>query len=317
MRTSWAIVMTAREPAPLVEVNVRWHLATGAEAVYVYLDDPVDKNAAALSSIPGCTVILCDDAYWAARQPRKGRPASQMRRQTLNANRARVLCAQDWLFHIDADEFIWQDGDFAAELAAHIDPMVEIGLPVLERIFPDGVQVGLFDGQFRATSDLEDPEATFGLFAAMMKRGQYSHGAGKSGVRRGTALRMGVHNATRKRPDGTTRRARRAWSGTARLLHFDGLTARHWLAKLDRYRANPADVAAQVLQPHRQAQLDWMAAHPDPNAAHREMFALTPDRRATLAAAGLLHAVPFDPAAVIGAACPELSAAAFDAALGY
>jgi len=312
---NWAIVMTAREPAPLVEVNVRWHVATGAAAVHVFLDDPHDPVAETLAAIPGCRVTLCDDAHWRQLAPRKGRPASQMRRQVLNANAARKGSDADWLFHIDADEFIWQDGDFAAELAAHTDPKVEIGLPVLERIFPDGPQEGLFDGAFRASSDLDDPAATFGMFAPMMKRGQYSHGAGKSGVLRGSALRMGVHNATRKRPDGTTRRARRFWSQTARLLHFDGLTARHWQMKLDRYRANPAHVAAQVLQRHRQAQLDWIAAQPDAADAHRAMFALTPERRTALDAAGLLHVIDFDPAAPIGAPCPDLSAAAFDAGL--
>ncbi|MEO0938181.1 MAG: glycosyltransferase family 2 protein [Pseudomonadota bacterium] len=312
---SWGLVMTAREPAALVEVNVRWHLATGAAAVHVFLDDPTDPARAVLEAIPGCTVTCCDAAHWESLHGAKGRPASQMRRQTLNANKALALAATDWLFHIDADEFIWQDGDFAKELADHHDPQIEVNLPVLERIFPDGPQQTLFDGAFRATSEVEDPEAAFGPFAAMMKRGQYSHGAGKSGVRATTALSLGVHNATRTRKDGTVRRARKAVSRTARLLHFDGMTPLHWVMKAARYRENPARVAAKVLQPHRQAQLDWMAVQPDLMAAHRAMFALTEDRRARLEGAGLLHRIPFAPQEVLGGACPDLSAAAFDAAL--
>lgn len=313
--TSWGLVMTVREPAALVETNVRWHLATGAAAVHVFLDDRDDPARAALEVIPGCTVTLCDAAHWETLHAAKGRPASQMRRQTLNANWALAHAGTHWLFHIDADEFIWQDGDLAQELAAHHDPQIEVNLPVLERIFPNGPQQTLFDGAFRATSDVPDPSAVFGPFASMMKRGQYSHGAGKSGVLTSTALTLGVHNATRRRKDGTVRRARKVISQTARLLHFDGLTARHWAMKLDRYRQNPTRVAAKVLQPHRQAQLDWMAAQPDPVAAHRAMFALTEDRRARLEGAGLLHHIPFAPQEVLGDACPDLTAAGFDAAL--
>ena len=175
---SWGVVMTANEPSALVLSNVRWHLATGATAVHVYLDDPQDPVARGLEAISGCHVTRCDDACWAAHRGQKGRPASQMRRQAINANAARDAARTDWLFHIDADEFIWQDGDFGRELATHRDQRTELNLPVLERIFPDAPQRELFGGAFRATSDLSETDAAFGEFAPFMKRGQYSHGAG-------------------------------------------------------------------------------------------------------------------------------------------
>jgi len=316
----WGVVMTVCEPAALVQTNVMWHLVTGAAAVHVFVDDPTDPAIQALRTLERCHVQVCDGAYWAAQRPNKGRPPSQMRRQTINANVAQRTCGLDWLFHIDADEFIWQDGDLTAELTAHAEPQVELNLQVLERLFPETGQRGLFDGAFRATSDLDDATriAAFGDQAGMMKRGQYSHGAGKSGVRVGAGLRLGVHNATIRDGD-RWRRAPNAVSTTARLLHFDGLTPLHWLAKFLRYRLTDTDVQAAILQPHRQTQIDWMLqrceTRADGEAAHHTLFALTPDRRARLEQFDLLREVPFDPATVIGPNAPDLSPAAFDAGL--
>ncbi|WP_189799437.1 glycosyltransferase family 2 protein [Tateyamaria sp. syn59] len=317
----WGTVLTANEPAALVETNVRWHLATGASLVFVFLDDPDDPAADRLSAIPGCVVRRCDEGYWRVLRPHKGRPASQMRRQTINANWAQNQCDLDWLFHIDADEFIWQDSDLAAELAAHDDPQSELNLPVFERLFPDRPQATLFDGQFRATSDLADKEAetAFGPFTCFMKRGQYSHGAGKSGVQVGAGLRLGVHNATRKGSEGRQRRAGKRVSTAARLLHFDGITPLHWLAKALRYRQSPPEVQAAILQPHRAAQIEWLldnAANPEQALkAHHALFGLSAARRTQLARFDLLREVPFDPALVLGTACPDLSVEGFDADL--
>ncbi|MEQ3711716.1 MAG: hypothetical protein ABNH38_17500 [Tateyamaria sp.] len=149
----------------------------------------------------------------------------------------------------------------------------------------------------------------------MMKRGQYSHGAGKGGVRTSDPLRLGVHNATEWRGD-KWRRAARHVSTSAQLLHFDGLTPVHWLVKVWRYRRNPKDVQKVILQAHRAAQMDWMSACgasiEGAEAAHETLFALTPDRRAQPEAFDLLRHVPFDPFSVLGADAPDLTPAAFN-----
>ncbi len=317
----WGVVMTASEPLALVETNVRWHLATGAETVFVFLDDPNDPSKDALGAIPNCSVHLCDDRYWNEAKPKNGRPPSQMRRQTINANWAQSHCDLDWLFHIDADEFIWQDGNLRSELADHRDPRTELNLPVFERVFPKGQQQSLFDGAFRASSDLTSDQAyaVFGSFASLIKRGQYSHGAGKSGVCVGAGLRLGVHNATRTGSGGQQRRAAKRVSETARLLHFDGVTPLHWMMKALRYRQTSPEVQAKVLQPHRAAQIRWMMERSDTmdsmRQAHRCMFSLTDERRLKLNAFGLLREVPFKPKGVLGADCPNLDPDAFDTEL--
>jgi len=319
-RPTWAVVMTVCEPCALVETNVLWHLATGAAAVHVFFDDPNDPAYAVIGAIPGCHAVACDRSHWRARVGDKGRPASQMRRQTINANFAQRNARTDWLFHIDADEFIWQDGDLGAELAVLTGGQVELNLPVLERVFPAGPQHGLFDGVFRATCDLEPEQMAkaFGAFAPFMKRGQYSHGAGKSGVSVRQGLRLGVHNATIRGAD-RWKRAPKQVSTTARLLHFDGLTPLHWALKFLRYRLNPLNVQHAVLQAHRAAQIDWMMDQSDTLAelqtAHEALFALTSDRRSRLTRFDLLRNVPFDPASVLGGQSPDLSPQAFDADL--
>ena len=318
---TWGVVMTACEPAALVVTNVRWHLATGAAVVFVFLDDPDDPVAADLGGILGCRVQLCDDSYWAGHRPQRGRPLSQMRRQTINANAAQATCDTDWLFHIDADEFIWQDQELRTELATLTKGDTEVNLPALERLFPDARrQTHLFEGAFRASADLPqaDAEQAYGAQAAFMKRGQYSHGAGKSGVPVGQGLRLGVHNAMVQVAD-RWRRAPKHVSTTARLLHFDGLTPLHWAMKFLRYRMTPPDVQSTILQPHRAAQIDWMVTRSDTLMeacrAHAELFDLTPKRRAQLQAFDLLREIPFDPQAILGAEMPDVSPEAFDADL--
>lgn len=318
---TWGVVMTVCEPLALVRTNVLWHLATGARAVYVFFDDPQDPVLPALLDIAECHPVACDPGHWRALNGRKGRPASQMRRQTINANAAQGMATTDWLFHIDADEFIWQDGDLGAELAALGRGQTELNLPVFERLFaPDVQQRTLFEGSFRGSSQLSevDASAAFGPFAAFMKRGQYSHGAGKSGVAVGQCLRSGVHNAM-IRGQNRWKRAPKQVSQTARLLHFDGLTPLHWALKFMRYRLNPPAVQQAVLQAHRAAQIDWMLEQSGSfeglTTAHATLFALTPDRQRRLEAFDLLWHAPFDPSAVLGVDTPDLSPAAFDSDL--
>ncbi|CAN0187110.1 unnamed protein product [Chrysoparadoxa australica] len=151
-----------------------------------------------------------------------------------------------------------------------------------------------------------------------MKRGQYSHGAGKSGVSVRQGLRLGVHNATIRSAE-RWKRAPKQVSTTARLLHFDGLTPLHWALKFLRYRLNPPNVQQAVLQGHRAAQINWMLEQGDQLAdlqrAHATLFALTPERCAQLEPFDLLRHVPFDPTAVVDLSGLDLSPEGFDADL--
>lgn len=309
--------MTAREPLPLIETNVRWHLGTGACEAHVYLDRADDPAAGALTVIPGCRVTLCDAAYWQARRPRRGAPASQMRRQSVNAADAQDHSRADWIVHLDADEFLWQDRPLAGELPYAAELGAELRFPVLERSLLQGVpQQTLFDGVFRRASGAgKAMDAVIqGDMAPFLRAGMFSHGSGKCAVPVGRGFRQMVHESF---VEAQGRRVRApAWSSTTtRLLHFDGLTPLHWLIKLIRYKGQPLDVQQHILPPHRLAQIAWMLARMEKAdeafAAEAELRRLSPGRVARLRGFGLLEeAVRFDPRTA-----PGLSIESFDRAL--
>lgn len=314
---SWCIVMTAREPLPLVETNVRWHLSAGAREAHVYLDRADDPAAACLRRIDGCRVTLCDAAYWRAKRPRRGAPASQMRRQSVNAADAQEHSRADWIVHLDADEFLWQDRPLAGELPYASELGAELRFPVLERSLPQGgAQRTLFEGVFRRASgtDKAMDAVIHGDLAPFLRAGMFSHGSGKCAVPVGRGFRQMVHESFLE-VEGRRQRAPAYVSTTTRLLHFDGVTPLHWLLKLIRYKVQPQEVQAHVLPPHRQAQIGWMVARmetaADAFAAEAGLRRLSPERVARLRGFGLLEdAIRFDPQTG-----KDLSVRGFDLAL--
>lgn len=316
----WAVVMTAREPGALVEANVRWHLAGGAAEVHVYLDRPDDPVAAVLAQIPGCRVTLCDAAHWRALRPRRGAPASQMRRQSLNAAHAQECCAADWLVHLDADEFLWQDRPLEAELPLVAELGAELRFPVMERALMAGqAQAGLFDGFFRRASPGGKAldSVIYGTLAPHLREGMFSHGSGKCAVPVGQGFRQMVHESYLE-AEGKRRRAPAWVSTTTRLLHFDGVTPLHWLLKLIRYKGQPPEVQEHILPPHRLVQIAWMldrmGSLQEALAAEAALHRLTQPQADRLRGFGLLEeALSFDPGRLPG--MPHLSVAAFDRAL--
>lgn len=307
MSASWGIVMTVREPAQLVLANVAWHLGTGAQEIHVYLDDPADPVAARLAALNGVHVTLCDDAHWAEAAQSKQRPASINRRQGRNAVHAMARTGVDWLIHLDADEFLYQDRPLGDELAVARELDCEVHFPVHERLYCRDAPVNsIFDGVFRTTTkglnrrtDGRNNDAViFGAHLPVLNNGVLAHSAGKCAAPTGSNYRLGLHWSYR----GVGReRAQRYRSTSTRLLHFDGLTRLHWLGKLMRYRNTPLDELK--FPPHRRAQIEiFQDIADDPEALaefHRDLRELDAPALARLRAFGLLYEVPFDPAPVI------------------
>ncbi|MFW2543396.1 glycosyltransferase family 2 protein [Primorskyibacter sp. 2E107] len=323
---SWAIVMTVREPPQLVLANVAWHRGTGAAEVHVYLDDPDDPVASLLKDMPDVHVSCCNDRHWRNVAPRRKRPDSINRRQALNANHALSQAGADWLFHIDADEFLLQARPLGEELTVVSELNVELHLPVAERLYcADTPRETIFDGLFRtstkglnrrADGTSHDPKI-FGDHDAVLLHGVLGHSAGKCGVQRGAGHRLGIHWAFK----GDTRhRAERYRSTSTRLLHFDGLTPLHWMSKLIRYR--DTDPHVMSIADHRKEQIalmQAMAADPGGLAQlHDELRVMSGPSLQRLRAFGLLFERPFDPRPILAGqlpAVPDLSPQAFDAAL--
>lgn len=326
MSASWGIVMTVREPAQLVLSNVGWHLGTGAQEIHVYLDRPDDPVGSQLADVPGVQVTHCTAAHWSSAAQSGVRPASINRRQGRNAMHAMAQCKTDWLIHIDADEFLWQGRPLGEEMAAVRELDCELHFPVHERFFFRNVPAGsMFDGAFRMTTkglnrrtDGRDNDAIiFGAHMPVLNNGVLAHSAGKCAVPTDSDYRLGLHWSYRGKGRD---RAQRYRSTTTRLLHFDGMTRLHWLAKLMRYRDTPT--GELKFPPHRRAQIEIFQDIADDRDAlaefHRDLRELDDAARARLRAFGLLYDVPFNPAETIQRAIGrsvDLRASSFDADL--
>ena len=290
-KTSWGIVMTAREPAQLVVSNVIFHLSAGASEVLVYLDDPQDPVADMLIPIKGCRVIRCDAAHW-GRLANGRRPKRQTRRQSLNATDAYQNSDLDWLIHLDADEFVYQKRPLAEELFHAPRTPGYITLPVRERVFVAKHQEALFDGAFRPPFLGRDAflPALYGELAPFLLHGMTGHAAGKACVPVGQGLRLAIHAPRTAEND----KLPPLHSTSSVLLHYDGLTPLHWVLKLLRYATqNPEGMVG----PHRMAQLEFTKdcrSLDELLEFHDMLKAVDGDQNARLTALGMLEHLPFD-----------------------
>ncbi|WP_238364084.1 glycosyltransferase family 2 protein [Mesobacterium pallidum] len=317
---TWAVVLTADEPAALVLANVGWHLGTGAAEVHLYLDRP-DDPLAALTDVPGLHVTVCDDAHWQALG--EGRPELQMRRQSLNANHAKARCRADWLVHLDADEFVLQDRPLGRELAHVASLDAELNLPAWERAYLGAPEDGLFDGVLRGSTKGRPgfDDQILGRQRKLRHHGLLAHSAGKCAVPVAGNFRIGIHNAYRGPRKGAPRAA--SYGSThARLLHFDGLTPLHWHVKMLRYAAHSeAQLTSLVSDPRKTQVIRYMRrlAKPGQAAAFHDLLRVLDESACDrLEAFGLLDRAGFDPGPVAERVLHrrlDLSVAGFDAAL--
>ncbi|MGB8812578.1 MAG: glycosyltransferase family 2 protein, partial [Paracoccaceae bacterium] len=231
----WGVVMTVDEPVALVLANIAWHLHTGAAEIHVYLSRPEDPLAATIADVPGCHVTHCTDAHWRAMGETDGRPALQTRRQSLNADHAYARSTADWLVHLDADEFLWQSRPLGEELFHLAAFSTEVTFSVRERVYPGliagtSVPDDIFAGAFRSAHKSRAGLDTliYGDLEPFLIQGMLGHAAGKCAVPVGQDFLIGVHWAFRGKRD-KHHRAPQFTSTSTRLLHFDGMTPKHWV----------------------------------------------------------------------------------------
>ncbi len=321
---SWGIVMTVDEPAPLVLANVAWHLSKGAAEVHVFLDRPDDPVAETLSTWPGCHVTRCDAAHWAGLTHRGTRPDSQMRRQSLNANAAYAMAGVDWLIHLDANEFLHQSRPLEDELARIAEFDCELNIPVAERFYTGGPPPrDIFEGCFRLSTKGRDrfDAAIFGADLPLYIHGMLGHSAGKCAVPTGGDYIIGIHWSFRG-VRGKDTRAAQYRSTAAHILHFDGLTGRHWLLKMLRYADADPELLERLVSSNRHAQIAALQACDGELRKmlelHDRLRVLDAEAHARLTALGLILEADCDPLPALNtrsAPTDGLTVAAFDVAL--
>lgn len=228
----WGVACTCREPTQLVIAFVAHHIALGAREIWLFLDETQPDLEALLTQIPQVKMQVCDAAYWTSTKGR--RPRAIEPRQIANLDFAYNQTELPWLVHLDADEFLHADLPIAEILDALPEAVDYITFMPRERAFEQGViQQDLFDGVFRQPipRTWAGAQSLFAGSEEFLRRGVLGHAIGKSMMRTGRPLLPGIH--TPRRPRAYRNVPFEAWDiQRARLLHFDGLTALHWSAKL-------------------------------------------------------------------------------------
>jgi len=311
MQASWAVVATVDEPAPLVLAFAAHHLNEGASAVHLFLDRPDTEAASVLRQMPGVILTRCNQAHWQKHND-GARPYLHTRRQIINANIAYRQTKADWLVHCDGDEFIRDGRAMAQELARAPADCAHFRLRVAERVMPAGqTQDSIFDGFFRLPIAVRpgrlDP--IYDPVSLYLDRGLTGHPNGKAVVRAGRGHQLSIHYPMGEVPS-------RPLTST-RLLHFDGLSAFHYLLKLLRRAHEKPLPGAPRHKPGRLAQVTALKDHADDPDFFRALVTrlktLHPDQVAALQELGLIDKRPFAPN--LGGMALDLSVAGFDARL--
>ncbi len=318
----WDVCACVQEAAPLVCAFVAHHRHLGAGTIHLFLDGPQPEVSAALADLPFVKITVTDAAFWAA----LGLPARPVRsgdRQRPALRQVMETAACDWVLHIDADEFLTCDGNPAAILAAQPPETDYVFVPVAERVYlSDPDPADIFAGAFRRPARTPPARAALdaidGEAAPYLDRGVTGYYSGKSFFRAGGRVPPGIHVPTPHDP------ARGARPAGLELLHFDGLTARHWTTKKLRSLGNHTGYLTGG-DPPRMRQFEAALANrrtPDRLAdLYLRLKVLSAERAEGLRRLGLLREERLDPRPALRAVLPgadlDLSVAAFDAFAVY
>lgn len=242
---SWSVVATVAESPALIRAFVAWHLAIGAERIFLFVDDPTRWTGPETILPDAVTVTLCDAAYWRRRRRNGVRPADHCDRQIVNASLAHDWSGSDWLVHIDADEYIHPRAEesIGAILARQPADVRAVHGAVYEQIFRPSARPRDFEfrGLFRSQLPFEfwtSPEGKklFARSRDCFTRGMTAHCSPKIFLRRGLDVtRFRIHGA-----DAGPKHAEipSAQSPDFVLLHFD---AGHYGRWLDKFGARADD----------------------------------------------------------------------------
>ncbi len=280
MTASFTVATIAREPWPILNRFLSWHLAQGAERIILYLDDAQDPSIPRLKGDPRLDIRPCTPAYWA--QFGMDTATRFTRRQRRVLTEAYADTPDGWLLVLDADELMWfRDRPISEALAAL--PVDAQSLRVLsaEQVhLPDGT-----DG-FRLPIERAAVSRIYGDDADLLRirHGLVYHPEGKSFHRAGqTDIKMKLHWA--EGADGAPMPGPIFGpQDNAHLVHYAAPDYARWRAKVA-WR-----VGAHGFSQPTKERLEQIAAGTDPEAGYRALFdrlhSLTEAQAAALEAEG-------------------------------
>ena len=331
MTTTWSLVSTMLGVPETVLPCIAHHLNSDAERLHIYLDAPLPQIEAALAAHPRCVVTVCDKAYW-AKIP-GGRPDGIVRRQLANVEHARRHSSSDWLVHVDSDEFLVSaDPSKPLRLGEELEKVPThhewVRIAPMERVLPMGSQPNsIFEGVFRRpTNDAELINRVYGRGAGYLHKGMSGHARGKVGWRRGTTLKVRLHDVIWPLAKGVKPKPAYPPSElppftrlkAVDLLHFDAWTPLQWTAKLVRLHETGFDAKSH----NRGKSILYMAENTDADQRARLydlVQCLSSEGMQALEDHKLLSKLAFSPEKVTRDTFPEVPmdfrVASFDARL--
>ncbi len=188
---TWGIVSTVRGSAPDILRFVAYHLDLGVDRMYIYLDEPNPKAFNALNRHSKVAVRNCNDGFWANRK--RERPEKHQTRQTANATFTYRKASEDWLAHIDVDEFLWPERSVAKLLAEVPDEIPGMRVRPIEAIAGGD---DLYKAYIPTGSNRDSiVQALYPNYGAFVLAGFFSHVQGKLFARTGLPkISFRIHN---------------------------------------------------------------------------------------------------------------------------
>lgn len=276
----FTVATIAREPWPILDRFLRWHLGQGAERIILYLDDPADPSLPRLQGDPKIDVRPCTPALWS--HLGLAPDARFTRRQRHVLAQAYADTHEGWLLVLDADELLWLRDQVITDALAGL-PNDAQSLRVISAeqvILPDGLDGFRMPIQRKAVNRVYGPDADL----LRIRFGLVYHPEGKSFHRAGqTGINMKLHWA--QDADGN-RTPGPVWGPAehAHLIHYAAPDYERWRSKVSWRRG-----AHGFSQPVKD-RLDQIADSADPESGYRALFdmlhRLTPEAANRLEAEG-------------------------------
>jgi hypothetical protein len=219
-------VSTVKDSRTGVLGYVERNLASGADHMFVMLEEDTEGLLDHLRGHPHVTPVLTDVAYWHGE-----RPANLNVRQVVNADLVNTALAffpeAEWLVHLDGDECLDLDRGRLAALPADVRC---ISLEPLEAVSKEH-----WDGEvdrFKRLLDVADLSLLAALGAIdVPSNARYFRGhlQGKAGLRPGLDLSVGVHRVRRRTGEIQEHLA----AGHLRVLHYESYSGEEFVRKWD------------------------------------------------------------------------------------
>ncbi|WP_170383025.1 glycosyltransferase family 2 protein [Ruegeria atlantica] len=222
-KPTWGIVSTVRGTAPDILRFAAYHLDLGVDRMHIFLDEPNPTAFNALNQHPKIEVRNCDNGFWANRK--RTRPERHQTRQTANATFTYRKASEDWLAHIDVDEFLWPNRPITQLLAEVPDHIPGVRVRPIEAMTGDD---DLYKAYIPAGPERDGLlQVLYPNYGAFVLGGFFSHVQGKLLVRTGLPkVSFRIHNLFQ---NGAILPCKAELPGTE-LCHRHAPDWDHWLA---------------------------------------------------------------------------------------